>query len=180
MSAGAVSLASCTFGVEPRATVLGDERRIDVGQPGDGIQRQVEPIIIYLIRGEEVVSRPRLSISPVTPQSIIDTLSSTLTAYELANNLRSSLSISPLVFENSRLIGDVAEVVVSETFLDLAGNEQKLLLAQVVLSLFKNLDISAVRVLEGNEEIPVPGVSGEAIERPLIASDYSSLIGRIT
>ena len=173
-------LVSCTFGTEKTAQPLGDDRLIEVGRPGDGILRQNEPIIVYLIRGDEVVSRPRLSISPVTPQSIIDALASGLTEYELANDLRSSLSISPLVFENSRLAGDVAEISVSSTFLDLAGNEQKMLLAQVVLSLFKNLDITAVRVLDGDDPLSVPGATGEVIERPLVASDYSTLIGSIT
>ena len=175
-----VVISSCTFGTEKNSQPLGDDRRIDIGGPGDGIPRQNEPIIVYLIRGSEVVSRPRLSTSPVTPQSIIDSLASGLSDYELANDLRSSLSISPLVFENSRLAGDIAEISVSNTFLDLAGNEKKLLLAQVVLSLFKNLDISAVRVLDADVPIAVPGASGEVIERPLIASDYSVLIGSIT
>lgn len=173
-------LTSCTFGTERTAQPLADDRRIEVGGSGDGIQRRNEPIIVYLIRGDEVVSRPRLSISPVTPQSIIDSLSSSLSQFELDNDLRSSLSISPLVFENSRLSGDVAEISVSNTFLDLAGNEQKLLLAQVVLSLFKNLDISAVRILDNDGAIAVPGASGEVIERPLVATDYSTLIGSIT
>lgn len=173
-------LASCTFGAEKTAQPLGDDRRIEVGSAGDGIPRRNEPIIVYLIRGDEVVSRPRLSISPVTPQSIIDSLSSGLTDYELANDLRSSLSISPLVFENARLAGDLAEISVSNTFLDLAGNEQKMLLAQVVLSLFKNLDITAIRILDGDDTLAVPGATGEVIERPLVASDYSTLIGSIT
>jgi len=176
----ALIMPSCTFGTEKTAQPLGDERRIDVGTPDDGIPRRNEPIIVYLIRGDEVVSRPRLSISPVTPQSIIDSLASGLTEFEIVNDLRSSLSISPLVFENSRLAGDVAEISVSDTFLDLAGNEQKLLLAQVVLSLFKNLDIAAVRVLDGDEPIAVPGATGEVIERPLVAADYAPMIGSIT
>lgn len=178
--AALVLLVSCTFGTEKTAQPLGDDRRIQVGSAGDGIPRQNDPIIVYLIRGDEVVSRPRLSISPVTPQSVIDALASELTDYELANDLRSSLSISPLVFENSRLAGNVAEISVSSTFLDLAGSEQKMLLAQVVLSLFKNLDIAAVRVLDGDDPVPVPGATGEVIERPLVASDYSTLIGSIT
>lgn len=173
-------ITSCTFGTEKTAERLGDDRRIEVGGGDDGIPRQNEPIIIYLIRGDEVVSRPRLSVSPVTPQTVIDALASGLTEYELANDLRSSLSISPLVFENSRLAGDLAEISVSSTFLDLAGNEQKMLLAQVVLSLFTNLDINAVRVLDGENPLPVPGATGEVIERPLRASDYSALIGSIT
>jgi len=176
----ALIMPSCTFGTEKTAQPLGDERRIDVGTPDDGIPRRNETIIVYLIRGDEVVSRPRLSISPVTPQSIIDSLASGLTEFEIVNDLRSSLSISPLVFENSRLAGDVAEISVSDTFLDLAGNEQKLLLAQVVLSLFKNLDIAAVRVLDGDEPIAVPGATGEVIERPLVAADYAPMIGSIT
>ena len=178
--AALVLLVSCTFGTEKTAQPLEDDRRIEVGSAGDGIPRQNDPIIVYLIRGDEVVSRPRLSISPVTPQSVIDALASELTDYELANDLRSSLSISPLVFENSRLAGNVAEISVSSTFLDLAGSEQKMLLAQVVLSLFKNLDIAAVRVLDGDDPVPVPGATGEVIERPLVASDYSALIGSIT
>lgn len=173
-------MSSCTFGTEKTAQPLGDDRRIDVSELDDGIPRLNEPIIVYLIRGDEVVSRPRLSISPVTPQSIIDALASGLSEFELANDLRSSLSISPLVFENSRLAGDVAQISISRTFLDLAGNEQKLLLAQVVLSLFKNLDISAVQVLDGDEPIAVPGASGEVIERPLVADDYVAMIGSIT
>lgn len=173
-------VGSCTFGAETSSQPLGDDRRIEVGGAGDGIPRQNEPIIVYLIRGNEVVSRPRLSVTPVTPQSIVDALASELTEYERANDLRSSLSISPLVFEASRLAGDMAEISVSSTFLAVAGNEQKMLLAQVVLSLFKNLDITAVRVLDGDEPVAVPGASGEVIERPLVVSDYSALIGSIT
>lgn len=175
-----LTLSSCTFGTEKTAQPLGDDRRISVGTLEGGRPRLDEPIIVYLIRGDEVVSRPRLSTSPVTPRSIIDALSSSLTDFELANDLRSSLSISPLVFEESRLVGDVAEIRVSSTFLDLAGGEQKLLLAQVVLSLFKNLDISAVQVLDGDDPIAVPSATGEVIERPLVAADYIAMIGSIT
>ncbi len=173
-------LASCSFGTESSANRLGDDRRIEVGGPDDGIWRPVEPIIVYLIRGDEVVSRPRLSLSPLNPQSIIDSLASGLSEFELANDLRSSLSISPLVIENARLNSDVAEISVSSTFLDLAGSEQRLLLAQVVLSLFKNLNISSVRVLSDDVDVAVPGASGEVLERPLVVSDYSSLIGSLT
>ncbi len=173
-------IASCSFGTESSANRLGDDRRIEVGGPDDGIPRPVEPIIVYLIRGDEVVSRPRLSLSPLNPQSIIDSLATGLSEFELANDLRSSLSISPLVIENARLNSDVAEISVSSTFLDLAGNEQRLLLAQVVLSLFKNLDISSVRVLSEGAEVAVPSASGEVLERPLVLSDYSSLIGTLT
>lgn len=173
-------LVSCSFGTESTAKRLNDDRRIEVGGPDDGIARPVEPIIVYLIRGDEVVSRPRLSLSPITPQSIIDSLSSGLSEFELANDLRSSLSISPLVIENARLNSDIAEISVSSTFLDLAGSEQRLLLAQVVLSFFKNLDVSAVRVLNDEGDVAVPGASGEIIERPLVVSDYSSLIGTLT
>lgn len=180
MIAGSILFASCSFGTESSANRLGDDRRIEVGGSDDGIPRPVEPIIVYLIRGDEVVSRPRLSLSPLTPQSIIDSLSSGLSEFELANDLRSSLSISPLVIENARLNSDVAEISVSSTFLDLAGSEQRLLLAQVVLSLFKNLDISSVRVLSDEADVAVPGASGEVLERPLLVSDYSSLIGSLT
>ncbi|MGA1155978.1 MAG: hypothetical protein ACO3WI_00335 [Ilumatobacteraceae bacterium] len=173
-------LASCSFGTESSANRLGDDRRIEVGGPDDGISRPVEPIIVYLIRGDDVVSRPRLSLSPLNPQSIIDSLASGLSEFELANDLRSSLSISPLVIENARLNSDVAEISVSSTFLDLAGSEQRLLLAQVVLSLFKNLNISSVRVLSDDVDVAVPGASGEVLERPLVVSDYSSLIGSLT
>jgi len=175
-----ILLGSCSFGTESSANRLGDDRRIEIGGPDDGIPRPVEPIIVYLIRGDEVVSRPRLSLSPLNPQSIIDSLASGLSDFELANDLRSSLSISPLVIENARLNSDIAEISVSSTFLDLAGSEQRLLLAQVVLSLFKNLDISSVRVLNEEAEVAVPGASGEILERPLVVSDYSSLIGSLT
>ncbi len=175
-----ILLVSCSFGTESSANRLGDDRRIEIGGPDDGIPRPVEPIIVYLIRGDEVVSRPRLSLSPLNPQSIIDSLASGLSDFELANDLRSSLSISPLVIENARLNSDIAEISVSSTFLDLAGSEQRLLLAQVVLSLFKNLDISSVRVLNEEAEVAVPGASGEILERPLVVSDYSSLIGSLT
>lgn len=180
VSVASAALVSCSFGTQSTADRLNDDRRIEVGGPDDGIARPVEPIIVYLIRGNEVVSRPRLSLSPITPQSIIDSLSSGLSEFELANDLRSSLSISPLVIENARLNSDIAEISVSSTFLDLAGSEQRLLLAQVVLSFFKNLDVSAVRVLNDEGEVAVPGASGEIIERPLVLSDYSSLIGTLT
>lgn len=180
VSVASTALVSCSFGTQSTADRLNDDRRIEVGGPDDGIARPVEPIIVYLIRGNEVVSRPRLSLSPITPQSIIDSLSSGLSEFELANDLRSSLSISPLVIENARLNSDIAEISVSSTFLDLAGSEQRLLLAQVVLSFFKNLDVSAVRVLNDEGEVAVPGASGEIIERPLVVGDYSSLIGTLT
>lgn len=180
LSVAPTALVACSFGTQSTADRLNDDRRIEVGGPDDGIARPVEPIIVYLIRGDEVVSRPRLSLSPITPQSIIDSLSSGLSEFELANDLRSSLSISPLVIENARLNSEVAEISVSSTFLDLAGSEQRLLLAQVVLSFFKNLDVSAVRVLNDEGDVAVPGASGEIIERPLVVSDYSSLIGTLT
>jgi hypothetical protein len=49
-----------------------------------------------------------------------------------------------------------------------------------VLSLFKNLDISAVQVLDGDDPIAVPGATGEVLERPLVADDYVAMIGSIT
>lgn len=134
------------------------------------------PIIIYLIRGNNVVSRPRLITSELTPDTIFAELGNPPTANELALGFRTSLLGSSLIISGWSLNGDLVTVSLTENFSSLSSPEQRLTLAQIVLSLHKNLPITGVQFVYGDSNFAVSNAAGEVVERPLVANDYSELI----
>lgn len=170
-------ITSCAPGDDTGANVL-DESWVVVVDTDKTVSvgSRPAPIIIYLIRDDNVVSRPRLVTRDLTPDTIFAELSNPPTANELALGFRTSLLGSSLIFSDWYLNGDVVEIFLTENFSTLSSPEQRLALAQIVLSLHKNLPITGVQFVYGDSNFAVPNAAGEVVERPLVANDYSELI----
>lgn len=170
-------ITGCTPSAEPSARTLDDSYQIDLTtgtQPS--LPPRGEAIIVYLIQDSRLVARPRVAPNPLSLAGILSILATGPTERELRLGIRTAIGETVFDFEMVVLDGRTITVEISENFGELPGDEQSLLVGQLVLSLTENFSIDGVVFNLNGEPIPVLGPSGEVLERAVTAADFRSVV----
>lgn len=170
-------LAGCTPSAEPSARDLDDTYRIDLTTGAQtSVPSRGEAIFVYLIQESSLVARPRVAPDPLSLPGILSILVSGPTARELDFGIRTAIGETVIDLETVSIESRIITIEITESFGELPGDEQTLLVGQLVLTLADNFSIDGVIFNLGGEPTPVLGPGGEVLERPVTAADYRSAL----
>lgn len=138
-----------------------------------------EPVELYFISANRAVSTTRLLVSPATPTQVLDTLLQGIRGEEASTGLRSALPTRFVATVDTRR--GVALISASAPFLsDLSPTDQRLAIAQIVLTLTRRPGIGQVSFRVDGTEIAVPRGAGDltAAGGTVTFDDYTVLVSR--
>jgi hypothetical protein len=137
----------------------------------------VEIVRLFFVAGAQIVPIDRLLLSPAAAPQVLAALSEGPPEGDAAAGLRSALPVG-FVAEVSVERG-IATVVLPATFItDIPGGEQRLAVAQIVLTLTRQSGVGQVRFTSNNEPQPVPRGRGDlsAPGASVACDDYANLL----
>ena len=137
----------------------------------------VEIVSMFFVAGTQVVPIDRLLLSPAAAPQVLAALAEGPPEGDAAAGLRSAL---PIDFESQVTVErGIATVVLPATFItDLPGGEQRLAIAQIVLTLTQQSGVGQVRFTSNNEPQAVPRGRGD-LSSPgatVACDDYANLL----
>ncbi|MEI7505484.1 MAG: GerMN domain-containing protein [Actinomycetes bacterium] len=137
----------------------------------------VEIVSMFFVAGTQVVPIDRLLLSPAAAPQVLAALSEGPPEGDAAAGLRSAL---PVGFAAEVTVErGVATVVLPKTFItDLPGGEQRLAVAQIVLTLTRQSGVGQVRFTSNNEPQAVPRGRGDLTTpgATVACDDYANLL----
>ena len=137
----------------------------------------VEIVSMFFVAGTQVVPIDRLLLSPAAAPQVLAALSEGPPEGDAAAGLRSAL---PIGFAAEVTVErGVATVVLPGTFItDLPGGEQRLAIAQIVLTLTRQSGVGQVRFTSNNEPQAVPRGRGDLTTpgATVACDDYANLL----
>jgi hypothetical protein len=137
----------------------------------------VEIVRLFFVAGAQIVPIDRLLLSPAAAPQVLAALSEGPPEGDAAAGLRSALPVG-FVAEVSVERG-IATVVLPATFItDIPGGEQRLAVAQIVLTLTRQSGVGQVRFTSNNEPQSVPRGRGDlsAPGASVACDDYANLL----
>lgn len=137
----------------------------------------VEVVRLFFVAGAQIVPIDRLLLSPAAAPQVLAALSEGPPEGDAAAGLRSALPVG-FVAEVSVERG-IATVVLPATFItDIPGGEQRLAVAQIVLTLTRQSGVGQVRFTSNNEPQSVPRGRGDlsAPGATVACDDYANLL----
>ena len=149
--------------------------------PGDSVAPATvyEPVELYFISANRAVSTARLLVSPATPTQVLATLLEGISGEEASTGLRSALpSRFAATVETRR---GVALISASAPFLsELSPTDQRLAIAQIVLTRTRRPGIGQVSFRVDGTEIAVPRGAGDLTTAggAVTFDDYVVLLSR--
>ena len=137
----------------------------------------VEVVRLFFVAGDQIVPIDRILLSPAAAPQVLAALSEGPPEGDAAAGLRSALPAG-FVAEVSVERG-IATVVLPATFItDIPGGEQRLAVAQIVLTLTRQSGVGQVRFTSNNEPQAVPRGRGDlsAPGATVACDDYANLL----
>lgn len=137
----------------------------------------VEQVDVFFVSGSRVVPIPRLLLSPASAPQVVAALVEGVPDIDEAAGLRSALPIG-LTIDVSVERG-VATVDLDPTFLlVVSGSEQRLAIAQIVLTLTRRAGIGQVSFTSDSQPINVPRGGGDLTTpgETVACDDYDNLL----
>ena len=130
--------------------------------------------IVYLIRQDRLVAVPRQVRSPVSSGRLLNALLEGPTEDEAMAGFRSAISSEARVRDVTASAG-VVTIELSEEFVEVAGQDQILALAQIVFTATETDTAGAVRFRLAGEPVEVPRGDGTLTSAALTRADYAAL-----
>ena len=137
----------------------------------------VVALILYFIAGQGLTTRVRVFDTQVDVPTAIAELAKVPQDDLATGELTTGLGGGGVV-DSISLVNRTAVVELGEVFANLAGNEQILVLGQIILTLTTNRLAKSVVFTQQGEQISVPDGNGEPQTRPLTRDDYRILLSR--
>lgn len=160
---------STTIVIEPSTT--------DSGPNGDETPPEVESVNLFFVAGSQVVPITRLLLSPATAAQVLASLVEGLPPGDVAAGLRTAIpSDSDLEVVVERGIARVELPVALTTAIP--GSEQRLAIAQIVLTLTRRAGIGQIVFTSGNRPQSVPRGRGDLTQPggAVACEDYANLL----
>ena len=180
--ATAVFLASCGLNSNSSVELLDEVNySISISSPpstNSPPNQLQESVVIYLISGSGLRTQSLIVPSPITAETVTIALKGPFDEDVTARGLRTGF------YESSDLITDVsstesvATIDLSESFTELAGDEQLLILGQIVLSIIANTEITSINFTSNNTAIKIPNANGKLIQGSAQRADFVDLVTR--
>jgi hypothetical protein len=137
----------------------------------------VEPVALFYVAGNQVVAIPRLLLSPAAPPQVLAALAEGLPTGDEAAGLRNAIPRG--LMASVSVERGIATVDLPPTFsVDVQGSDQRLAIAQIVLTLTRRAGIGQVIFTSDRAPLAVPRGRGD-LTAPggLVAcDDYDNLL----
>lgn len=130
--------------------------------------------VVYLVRQDRLVAVQRQVRSPVSSGRLLTALLEGPTESEAAAGFRSAISSEARVRDVTASAG-VVTIELSEEFVEVAGQDQILALAQIVFTATETDTAGAVRFRLAGEPVEVPRGDGTLTSAALTRADYAAL-----
>jgi hypothetical protein len=127
---------------------------------------------LFYVSGEDLVAVAGSAPSPVTPSGVVQAL---LLPTSPSSSVRSVLEPDDIVSVTAE--GSTVVVDLDQTLLELPTSEQVLAVGQLVLTLTRLPDITAVSFVSGGEPVAVPLPDGTAASDPVGPDSFATLSG---
>ncbi len=138
----------------------------------------IDGAIIYMVRDQGLVGRVRFIAQGSDLFTVLGLLTQPVPASEVALGISTGLANRGEIVVSAAVIDGKAILDLSEDFQEIPGDEQILILGQLVLTSFAYSQITAVEFTQLGNPLTVFGPNGQAINRPVIRSDFSILSSR--
>lgn len=132
-----------------------------------------QPAHIFLVSGTQIVDVPRTLPTPGL-EPVLEVLLAGPTEAEVGAGIRSAITAGTRL-RSTGVEDGIAVIDLTAEFVELAGEEQILAVAQLVLTATAVAGIDRVRFALDGEELEVPQADGTLAPGPLAAGDYASL-----
>jgi spore germination protein GerM len=178
----AVFLASCGFNENSSVELL-DEANYSISissPPSTNAQpnQLQEGIVIYLISDTGLRTHSLIVSSPITAETVTAALNGPFDENVTARGLRTGFYESSDLITDISTAGSVATIDLSESFTELPGDEQLLILGQIVLSIIANTEITSINFTSNNIAIKIPNANGKLIRGAAQRADFVDLVTR--
>jgi spore germination protein GerM len=178
----AVGANSCGVPAETSAHIIapddlpfglsGQAESEDLGQLLPDLAEATEPVTLYFPSENGFVPVARLLSSPVQLVNVVDALAEEPT--DATTSYRSAVGPDDVVRIDVR--GGKATVTLDQSFLDLPNAEQRVAVAQLVLSLTARPGVGQIDFVVGGTPLQVPRADGTLGKDPVSRDDFSALI----
>jgi spore germination protein GerM len=129
------------------------------------------PFVVYFEGDDGIIPAVRTSSAPPDPTTVMQALLAGPTVNEGKVRIRSA--IPPLaVGRVGKVVRHTVTVDLQQPFTDVTGSEQKIALAQIVLTMTWLHDVTKVRFLLDGEPVSVPRGDGTLTRGPVSRGDY--------
>lgn len=135
-----------------------------------------QSIVVYLIKEMGLRAESAIVETPISAQSVIDALTSQLGSEVLSKGLRSSLTARDDLIKNIETIESTTIIDLDTNFDQLPGDEQLLMLGQIVLSILSNTNSTSVKFTSLGSPLTIQDANGNLIDGNAMRSDYIDLV----
>lgn len=178
----AVLLASCGLNENSSVELLDNANySISISSPPttNSPPNQIqEGIVIYLISGSGLRTQSLIVPSPITAETVTTALNGPFDENVTARGLRTGFYESSDLITSVSTAESVATIDLSKAFTELPGDEQLLILGQIVLSVIANTEITSINFTSNNIAIRIPNANGKLIRGAAQRSDFVDLVTR--
>ena len=133
-------------------------------------------IVIYLISENGLRADSAIVKSLISAQSVIDALTSQLDSEMLTSGLSSSLTAREDLIKTLEIVESTTIIDLDLSFDQIPGDEQLLMLGQIVLSILANTNSTSVKFTTLGIPLIVPNANGKLIDGNAVRSDYIDLV----
>ncbi|MEY4361866.1 MAG: putative Lipoprotein GerMN domain [Actinomycetota bacterium] len=158
--------------LEPTTTTIATDQS---SEPSTTVP--VEPVALFYVAGNQVVAIPRLLLSPAAPPQVLAALAEGLPTGDEAAGLRNAIPRG--LMASVSVERGIATVDLPPTFsVDVQGSDQRLAIAQIVLTLTRRAGIGQVIFTSDRAPLAVPRGRGDLTSPGgLVAcDDYDNLL----
>ncbi len=135
----------------------------------------IDGAIIYMIRNKGLVARVRFVVLGSDLSTVLGLLTQPAPPSEVALGISSRLSNRSDILVSATVTDGKAILDLGTDFQDIPGDDQILILGQLVLTSFAYAQIISVEFTQSGNPLSVFGPNGQAINRPVVRSDFSVL-----
>ncbi|KRO53104.1 MAG: hypothetical protein ABR78_03205 [Acidimicrobiia bacterium BACL6 MAG-120910-bin40] len=135
-----------------------------------------QSIVIYLIAETGLRAESSIVASPISTQSVIDALTNRLDSKMLISGLRSSLTARADLIKSIEIVESTTIIDLDSNIDQIPGDEQLLMLGQIVLSILANTNSTSVMFTTLGNPLIVPNANGKLIDGNAVRSDYIDLL----
>ena len=130
--------------------------------------------VVYLVRGDRLIAVQRQVRAPVSSGRLLTALLEGPTEAEAEAGFRTAISSEARVRDVTASAG-VVTIELSDQFVEVAGQDQIIALAQIVFTATETDHAGAVRFRLAGEAVEVPRGDGTLTSAPLTRADYAAL-----
>lgn len=138
----------------------------------------IDGVIVYMIRDKGLTGRVRFIAQGSDLFTVLGLLTQSTPPLEVSLGLSSGLSNRADILVSATVTDGRATLDLGINFQDIPGDDQILILGQLVLTSFAFAQITSVEFTQLGKPLTVFGPNGQAIDRPVIRSDFSILSSR--